>query len=302
MASATSSTKSSIESTSWKTACRLGEAQSWPAGIPRISAISLLTLAPGSIPPSPGLAPCDSLISIAFTGADWTRSTRRARSKTPFSSRQPKYAVPIWKTTSPPLRWYGESAPSPVLCQQPASAAPLLSASMALARQRAEAHPGDVDDRRGPERLPPAPRPAEHLGRRYRHALVAVPRGRGTGTGEGAVLDHRPGVGVLDVVVGAEAEVGVLELGRRVDPAALVAAERPLLVVGGDDVLPKLRPEPLEREPQVADDREVAHDRVLALEDVVGRQRSERRGPDSGHPRELHIHVCSPQHFCCREA
>ena len=101
--------------------------------MPRISAISWLTLAPGSIPPSPGLAPCDSLISIALTGADATRSLSRARSKRPCSSRQPKYDVPIWKTRSPPLRWYGDSAPSPVLCQQPASAAPLLSASMALA-------------------------------------------------------------------------------------------------------------------------------------------------------------------------
>ena len=90
VASATVSTKSSIESTSSKTACRLGEAQSLPSGMPRISAISALTFSPGSMPPRPGLAPCDSLISMARTGADCTRSTSRGRSKRPFSSRQPK--------------------------------------------------------------------------------------------------------------------------------------------------------------------------------------------------------------------
>ena len=90
VASATVSTKSTIESTSEKTWCRLGEAQSLPCSMPRTSAISALTLAPGSMPPSPGLAPCDSLISIARTGFDATMSTSRARSKSPFASRQPK--------------------------------------------------------------------------------------------------------------------------------------------------------------------------------------------------------------------
>ena len=33
---------------------------------------------------------------------------------------------------SPPWRWCGESAPSPVFCRQPAIAAPLLSDSIAL--------------------------------------------------------------------------------------------------------------------------------------------------------------------------
>src|SRR3546814_5389048 len=33
---------------------------------------------------------------------------------------------------SPPWRWYDDSAPSPVLCRQPANWAPLLSAEIAL--------------------------------------------------------------------------------------------------------------------------------------------------------------------------
>ena len=69
---------------------RLGEAQSTPGLMPRISAISSLTLAPGSMPPRPGLAPCDSLISSARIGADSTSCLSFPRSKRPFSSRHPK--------------------------------------------------------------------------------------------------------------------------------------------------------------------------------------------------------------------
>jgi hypothetical protein len=39
--------------------------------------------------------------------------------------------VPIWKISSPPLRWYGERPPSPVFCRQPAIAAPRFRASTA---------------------------------------------------------------------------------------------------------------------------------------------------------------------------
>ena len=75
---------------SWKTVWRLGDAQSLPSSMPRISAISRLTFSAGSMPPSPGLAPWLSLTSIARTGADCTTSTSRAMSKRPCSSRQPK--------------------------------------------------------------------------------------------------------------------------------------------------------------------------------------------------------------------
>ena len=130
--SATRSTKSSSESTSENAECRDGDAQSTPSGMPRISEISLLTLAAGSSPPRPGFAPCDSLISIARIGADSTTALSFSRSKCPSSSRQPKYDVPICSTRSPPCRWYGDSPPSPVLCMQPACLAPALSALIAL--------------------------------------------------------------------------------------------------------------------------------------------------------------------------
>src|SRR3712207_7633192 len=55
------------------------------------------------------------------------------------------------------------------------------------------------------------------------------------------------------------------ELGAGVDPPPLVATEGPLLVVGGDDVLPQLGSEPLELVAEVAHNRAVATDRVLLL-------------------------------------
>src|SRR3954464_1658685 len=54
------------------------------------------------------------------------------------------------------------------------------------------------------------------------------------------LLEHPQPGGLLDVVVRAEAERVDLALGRGIHPPPLVARERPLLVVGGDDVLAQL--------------------------------------------------------------
>ena len=67
--SATRSTNSISPSTSANAECDDGLAQSRKAGTPRMRAISSVTFAAGSSPPSPGLAPWESLISIARTGA-----------------------------------------------------------------------------------------------------------------------------------------------------------------------------------------------------------------------------------------
>ena len=61
-----------------------------PQSVVNISAISGVTLQAGSIPPSPGFAPWESLISIARTGADAARSASRSSEKSPRASRQPK--------------------------------------------------------------------------------------------------------------------------------------------------------------------------------------------------------------------
>ena len=90
VASAMRSITSSMPSTSWKAVWPAGLLQSTPAGMPRMAAISALTLAPGSRPPSPGLAPWLSLISTARTGALCTASTSRSRLNEPSALRQPK--------------------------------------------------------------------------------------------------------------------------------------------------------------------------------------------------------------------
>ena len=59
------------------------DAVSRPTATPRAAAISAVTLAPGSNPPSPGLAPWLSFTSIARTGADATRSFRRCEVEAP---------------------------------------------------------------------------------------------------------------------------------------------------------------------------------------------------------------------------
>ena len=67
-----------------------GELQSCQAATPRASAISGVTLPAGRMPPWPGLAPCDSLISIIFTCGVQAFLTKASSEKATCSSRQPK--------------------------------------------------------------------------------------------------------------------------------------------------------------------------------------------------------------------
>ena len=73
-----------------KALCAGGDTTVCPMGTPRVAAISALTFAPGSTPPRPGLAPCDSLIEIAFTAGSVAFSANATGSKRPSASRQPK--------------------------------------------------------------------------------------------------------------------------------------------------------------------------------------------------------------------
>ncbi len=70
--------------------CLDGDTHSTPIGTPRVIAISALTLAAGSTPPWPGLAPCDSLISIILTWSWVAFATNFSSLKRPSSPRQPK--------------------------------------------------------------------------------------------------------------------------------------------------------------------------------------------------------------------
>ena len=77
---------SGVEKAEW----REGETQSWPIGTPRVAAISGVTLAAGSTPPWPGLAPWLSLISIILTWSELAWAAKRSGSKRPSAPRQPK--------------------------------------------------------------------------------------------------------------------------------------------------------------------------------------------------------------------
>ncbi|MEZ5135998.1 MAG: hypothetical protein R2699_13325 [Acidimicrobiales bacterium] len=160
-------------------------------------------------------------------------------------------------------------------------------------RQRPEAHRRDVDDGVGAERPRPVAPGTEDLGARDvlgpGGGVVGHDRRRQRGR-QRRVLDDQVLLGVLDVVVGAEAEVGVAALGRRVHPATLVAGERTLLVVVGDDVLAQLRSDALEPEPEVPDDREVPQDGVAALRQVARRDGTQRSGGQGGHGQRSSTH------------
>ncbi len=137
------------------------------------------------------------------------------------------------------------------------------------AAQRSEAHARDVDDRRRPERFRAPAMLAKHLGRR--HAIVRIEVGLvlvRRSHGKRAVLDDRVVRRRLEIVVRSEAEVVVLQLRRGIDPSPLVAAERPLFGVAGDDVLPELRPDRLEQVSEVSHDGEIAQNGMLALSQV----------------------------------
>ena len=73
-----------------KAPCDAGETQSTHGCTPRASAISSVTFGPGSTPPWPGLAPCESLSSIIFTCGSRALAMKRSSLKEPSSLRQPK--------------------------------------------------------------------------------------------------------------------------------------------------------------------------------------------------------------------
>ena len=246
-------------------ACRDGLMQSSPSGMPRVAAISGGHLGRRQQPAEARLG--------ALAELDLQRPHRRAGHQVlePVAGRtgpaRRGSRSRRCRSGRPARRRGGGTArapPSPVLCRQPASAAPRLSASMALPDSEPKLIAGDVDHRlrAGTRRGRPRAAPST-LAHGSRASWPAAGRRRRDRPAERAVLDDRVAGGVLDVVVGAEAEVVVLLLRRGVDPAPLVAGERPLLVVAGHDVLPQLRPDRLEQVAGVPEHREVAQQRVL---------------------------------------
>jgi hypothetical protein len=215
--------------------------QSLPRGTRRILAISGVILAAGSTPPRPGLAPWLSLISMAAHGRLATSPRKRSSEKLPSRVAAAEVAgADLPDEVAALAVVIRDAALAGVLQRARDLATPRLIASTAAAGQRAVAHRRGVDDRAGTERVLAAARAAQHLGAGHRVLGVVAGLGRGGAQRERGVADDQVARGLLEIVVGAEAEVVVLLLGRRVDPAALVARERPLLVVAGDDVLAQL--------------------------------------------------------------
>ena len=70
--------------------CTGGETTVVPIGTPRAAATSALTLAPGSRPPSPGLAPWEILMLMALTCSSPALAAKAWSSKRPSGVRQPK--------------------------------------------------------------------------------------------------------------------------------------------------------------------------------------------------------------------
>ena len=109
--------------------------------------------------------------------------------------------------------------------------------------ERSEAHARDVDHRRRPVHLAPAAVLTQHLGREN---LVVRVEARIRFTWgierERLVFDDQVVARRLHLVVRAKPEIGVLKLGRGVDPPTFVTTERTFLVVVGDDVLAELGP------------------------------------------------------------
>ena len=118
---------------------------------------------------------------------------------------------------------------------------------------------------------------------------------RGRALRERRLPEHDEAVGLLEIVVGPEAEGVDLPFRGRVHPPALVARERSLLVVGRDDVLPQLRSDRLQQKAHAPDQREVARDRMLALEHVSRGRTCDRR---SGERAEDHTTIRCSHRSC----
>ena len=97
---------------------------------------------------------------------------------------------------------------------------------------------------------------------------------------KGGLFDNQVVRREFEVVVRSEPEIIILILGRCIEPAPLLPAERPLFRVAGNDVLSKFRADCLEQITEMADDRKVAQDGMLTLRQVVDNHRDHETNND----------------------
>src|SRR5579862_5367825 len=73
----------------------------------------------------------------------------------------------------------------------------------------------------------------------------------------------------FEIALRSETEIVVLALRGRIDPGALIAAERPFLVIAGDNILAKFRADGFKEVAEMTDDREVPKNGMPALYEIV---------------------------------
>ena len=235
--------------------CFAGETQSTPCGTPRASAISFETFAAGSTPPCPGLAPCESLISIIFTcgsrvfgellrteRAVWIAAAEVSRSDLPNQVAAVRAMVDR------------DRAFAGVVVEVAHLRAGIERADR-IARQRSETHRRDVEHARR-IRL-------RAVGPDHDAEVVRVDLGR-----THRVVDPFV-IGRIDVDLGAERTRVAGSLRTLVDDRTLQARERVFLGIALDEVLADFRPDRLEKITDVRKHWIVAAHRALALDDVV---------------------------------
>ena len=251
---------SGVEKAEW----RAGDRQSSPSATPRMAAISAVTLAPGSTPPWPGLAPWLSLISIILICS--VRGDRGEFRAVEAALRRP--AAEIARADLPDdvaalLLVIGAEAALAGVMGEAALPGARVERADRIGAQRAEAHRRDVEhgNRIGPRAIGAADADAERLDRdRPRRDRMLQPFEAGR----------------VDVELGAERPLVERHLGALVDDRALVARERQAVGLALEEILPHFRPDFLEQEPQMRRDRIVAQHRMAGLDEVAQADRDER--------------------------
>ena len=240
-----------------------GEMQSLPISTPRISAISGLTLAAGSTPPWPGLAPWLSLISIILICGLAAAAANLSGSNPPSGRAAAEIArADLPDDVAAALAVIGAVAALAGVVREAAERRALVERADRVGAERAEAHRRNIEDR-GRIGLPArraADRDAELLGLdrpgRDRMAQPFIALG-------------------VDVELGAERALVQRHLGALIDDRALRARERQAVGLALEEILPHLRPEFLEQEPQMRRDRIVAQHRMALLDEIVNAERGQ---------------------------
>ena len=215
--------------------CEGGDTTVVPTGTPRVAAISALTLAPGSTPPSPGLAPWDSLIEMALTAGSCAFSANFVASKLPScvaAAEVPRTDLPdqvaagrqVVRTDPALAGVVGESAP----------AAPPLSASIALADSAPKLIAETLSSAMSYGCVQSGP-PRRTRGARSEAKL------RAQGMPQEFVAER------VDIAFSTERFVALGALGPLVDHVAGLAVERCAVGVGLDEVLLDLRADGLQQ-------------------------------------------------------